>query len=99
MIDPDDTGDLKIDVGRRLYLARRAVDMHQAEFGDAAGMSQPQYSMVESGRRLLTLTYALQFCARFGLSLDWIYRGDPSGLPVRLVDAINKLRKQRTPTD
>lgn len=93
MMDPDDSGELKVDVARRLALARRAFDLNQQEFGESADMSQPQYSQSESGKRLLTLPYALKFCDRYGLTLDWIYRGDPSGLPYRLAEKIKALRR------
>lgn len=92
-IDPDDTGDLAADVARRLALSRKALGMQQEEFSDAAGLSQPRYNQYETGRRLLTLPAAMVLCERYLLTLDWIYRGDPSGLPYRLADAIKQQRK------
>lgn len=92
MFDPDDCGDLKKDVGRRLALARRAFGINQQEFGAGGGMSQPQYNQAETGKRLLTLPYALTLCRIYGLTLDWIYRGDPSGLQHRLAEKIRLLR-------
>lgn len=91
-IDPDDTGDLASDVGRRLSLARRALGLNQQEFGVRAGLSQPQYNQFETGKRRLTIEAAMSLCHVYSLTLDYLYRGDPSGLPYRLADAINKLR-------
>jgi transcriptional regulator with XRE-family HTH domain len=88
MIDPKDTGELRTDVGRRLRLTRTALNLDQQEFGTRAGMSQPQYNQYENGKRLLTLPSALLICSEYGLTLDWIYRGDPSGLPYRIATAI-----------
>lgn len=93
MFDPEDIGVLRKDVGRRLALARRSFGLNQVEFGAGAGMSQPQYNQAETGKRLLTLPYALALCTRYGLTLDWIYRGDPSGLQYRLAEKIRALRQ------
>lgn len=93
MIDPDDTGDLKRDVARRLAKTRKALGLEQEVFGREAGLSQPRYNQYETGRRLLTLAAARALCNRFTLTLDWIYRGDPSGLPYRLAE---KLRSSAT---
>ena len=91
-IDPDDTGDLAADVGRRLSLVRRALGLNQQEFGARAGLSQPQYNQFETGKRRLTIEAALQLCHVYALTLDYLYRGDPSGLPYKLANAINEIR-------
>ncbi len=88
MIDPRDTGDLTKDVARRLAAARTALGMDQQDFGTRAGLSQPQYNQFEKGKRLLTLTAAMKLCDEYNLTLDWLYRGDPSGLPYALAKAI-----------
>lgn len=93
MHDPDDIGDLSADVARRLALTRRAFGMQQQEFGTSAGMSQPQYNQFETGKRLLTLPYALALCLRYGVTLGWLYRGDPSGLPYSLHEKIREIRR------
>ena len=93
MTDPEDVGDLPTDVARRLTRTRQAFGMQQQEFGVSAGMSQPQYNQFETGKRLLTLHYALALCERYGLTLDWLYRGDPSGLPYSLHEKIRAARK------
>ena len=93
MIDPDDSGQLTRDVARRLTLTRQAFGMNQAEFAEAAGLSQPQYSQFETGKRLLSLKAALNLCSKYNITLDWLYLGDPSGLPYRLADSLKHLRK------
>lgn len=101
-IDPDDTGVFKQDVARRLLLTRRALGIdNQEDFAEGADLSQPRYNQYETGSRLLTLSAALLLCERYLLTLDWIYRGDPSGLPHRLVSEITKARRavaERNPT-
>lgn len=46
--------------------------------------STTRWSNFEGGKRRITLDVAVKLCDRYGLTLDWIYRGDPSGLPQRL---------------
>lgn len=94
MIDPDDCGDLAKDVARRLLRSRRALALDQEVFGDGAGLSQPRYNQYETGRRLLTLAAAMALCERYNLTLDWLYRGDPSGLPYRLTEALRTTRQR-----
>lgn len=89
--DPGDVGVLQQDVARRLVQTRMALGFDQQTFGEQAGLSQPQYNQYET-RRLLTLPAALALCEHYNLTLDWLYRGDPSGLPYRLVDEIKKQR-------
>lgn len=90
MIDPEDTGDLPTDVARRLTRSREALGLDQEDFGEGAGLSQPRYNQYETGKRLLTLAAAMMLCERYQMTLDWLYRGDPSGLPKRLWDALRK---------
>lgn len=68
-------------VAARLALARKAYGLDQQEFGKRAGLSQPQYNQFETGKRLLTLGPAMRLCEEYNLTLDWLYRDDPSGLP------------------
>jgi len=97
-MDPQDMGDLTLDVARRLSVARRAIGLNQQEFAREAGLSQPQYNQFETGKRRLTLDAALVLCDTYALTLDWLYRGDPSGLPYRLATAIKDLAAQSPPT-
>mgnify|MGYP000947246403 CR=1 FL=1 len=96
MIDGQDIGDLRADVARRLTQTREALDLDQQQFGTRAGLSQPQYNQYETGKRLLTLAAAMKLCDEYGLTLDWLYRGDPSGLPYRLADVIRVRRQSST---
>lgn len=71
-------------VARRLTWARQAYGLDQRTFGTRAGLSQPQYNQFETGKRLLTLIAAIHLCDEYNLTLDWLYRDDPSGLPADL---------------
>lgn len=96
MFDPDDTGDHAQDVARRLRLVRRALNIEdQREFGEAANLEQSLYNRFETGRRLLTPQAAMKLCERYGLTLDYLYRGEPSGLPYKLHNDIRAMRRAR----
>jgi len=69
------------DVARRLMQLRELLDLDQVSFGERAGISQPRLSQYETGTRILSLRAALALCAAYRISLDWLYFGDPSGLP------------------
>ena len=84
--------------GRRLRLTRRALDLESGAFASAAGIAKNTYSQYESGERMPKLEFALRLCDRFELTLDWIYRGDPSGLKYSLADQIIRLRRQGNST-
>lgn len=97
MIDPDDTGDFAADVARRLRLTRMALgysDRQQSDFAAESGVAQSHYNKFESGVRRLTLDIAMKLCHRWGITLDWMFRGDPSGLPTKLWNDIRELRKR-----
>ena len=72
-------------VAYRLRITRQALDLNQREVCRRARIAENAYSQFETGRRLLTLVPAIKLCDQFGLTLDWLYRDDPSGLPTRLI--------------
>lgn len=96
MHDPYDTGDHAMDTARRLRESRDALGIEdQRDFGEGAGLEQSLYNRFETGKRLLTLQAALKLCDAYSLTLDWLYRGDPSGLPYTLATKIRESRKQK----
>ena len=73
------------EVSRRLQLFRRRLGISQAELCRAIECRTNRWSQYESGERRITLEVAETLCDVYGLTLDWIYRGDPSGLPHRYI--------------
>ncbi len=47
-------------------------------------MKQNRYSQYETGTRPLTIDAAHRICDEYGVTLDWLYRGDRSRLPHHL---------------
>ena len=76
-------------VARLVALRTYAGFSTQRDFAWATGMSQPEYAHFESGRRLLTLSAANKIKRKWHVTLDWLYHGDTSGLPVSLARALS----------
>ena len=68
-------------LGRRLAITREALELSAAELCKRIDCKQNRWSQYESGDRRITLEIAERLCDEFGLSLDWIYRGNRAMLP------------------
>jgi DNA-binding XRE family transcriptional regulator len=68
----------------RLRVTREALGVIPAEVCKRLGIGANAWSQYETGARRITLEVAIRFCDEYGVSLDWIYRADPSKLPHEL---------------
>ena len=85
-------------IAKRLIATRLALGFEsQVEFCRAAGVAANAWNNYETARSRPTLNVAVQLCDRFGLTLDWIYRGDAGGLPHRLAGALIAPANRRDP--
>jgi len=84
-------------VGERLRLTREALGLQQNEFCERADIKPNTYNQYETGSNFPSLENAHKLCDTYRLTLDWIYRGDNSGLEYRLGEAIKALRSARSP--
>lgn len=82
-------------IGQRLMLTRHVFGLQQNEFCGRAKIATNTYNQFESGKRRPTLENAIALCEAYDLTLDWIYRGDPSGLRYDTADAIKSLKAAR----
>ena len=82
-------------IGERLRLTREAMGLSQAKFALRAGVSPIAYDQYERGKMQPAIDQAIKIRDAHGLTLDWIYLGDGSGLKAGLSDAIEKLRLVR----
>jgi transcriptional regulator with XRE-family HTH domain len=80
------------DIANRLEATREALGVTAAELCRRTGIKPNAWSQFvnPSKKRRITLSAAYRLRDEFRISLDWIYDGDPSGLPDRI---IQKLRK------
>lgn len=71
------------DIGDRLRLTFAALDVTSAEVCRRTGITESQLSQFLGGKnqRRITVDAAYKLRDEFRLTLDWIYDGDPSGLP------------------
>src|SRR5512139_620981 len=89
-----------VEIGERLEITRLALGYEtQTDFAaalnDVIPMIVQRWNAYEKGRERVTVVVALALCARFDLSLDWIYRGKQGELPQRLVKAIEAVEASR----
>lgn len=73
-------------IAKRLLILRKSLDISAADLCRMTGLAPNRWSQYESGERRITLGAAMLLCDKYGVTLDWIYRGDESGLPVRLIE-------------
>lgn len=82
----------RAEVGNRLRLVRRVLDLNQGEFGERAGIQRSTYSQIENGERLPSIESAIALCDAYRISLDWIFRGQPGDMSIKLWDGIRALQ-------
>lgn len=70
-------------IGDRLARTRKALELTQEQLADELGVSRGALGNWEQGTRLPDPAAMMRFANRYGVSMDWIYRGDPSSLPQR----------------
>lgn len=75
---------------RRLRAVREALGVQQQDMARACGAEPNRWSNWESARTLPDPLVMARAQALFGISLDWIYAGDPSNLPFKVVDALRR---------
>lgn len=82
-------------IGARLTLTRGIIGGNQKEFAERADVGKSTYNQYEKGKQRPDLDEAIKLCDRYGLTLDWIYFGDPSGLKYSLAEAVKSVRQAR----
>jgi len=85
--------ELRSAVGERLRLVRRVLDLGQGEFGRRAGIEANTYNQIESGKKMPSIETAIALCETYRISLDWIFRGEPGDMSIKLWEGIRALRQ------
>lgn len=78
-------------VGRRLRLARTALQLTQRESGEPAGIQNTAMGNYETGQRLIPPAAAVALSHAWGLTLDYIYTGELGNMQYRLAQAIQSI--------
>lgn len=80
-------------IAHRLRAVRTALQLRPIDVVRALGLQKNQYSQWESGRHPPNIQDMIRFSERYGVPLDWIYRGDPRGLPFEIADEVIRLER------
>lgn len=78
-------------IAKRLMALQDAYDITQAELCRAIDIKENRYSQYINGKRDLTIDVARKLRAEYGATLDWLYEGDPSGLPMELHKKLSRV--------
>lgn len=80
-------------IARRLRLTRLSSRLTQAAFSRHVGINSQAWNNYETADRRISLEAALRVCVATGATLDWIYRGITSGLPLSLATTIAEIER------
>jgi len=80
-----------IAVGKRFLYARLALGLKQKEVAEFLGFTTQTVSGWESGRRQADPIALVRFANRWGVSLDYLYRGEKATLRHDLFTEIEKI--------
>ncbi|WP_074896519.1 helix-turn-helix domain-containing protein [Nitratireductor indicus] len=86
-----DGGRSNKDIAMRLAALMSVLDENQSQFAMRIGVSQPALNNYLKGIRRPDIDVAIRIQMKTGATLDWIYLGDRSGLPARLLEALPDL--------
>ena len=75
---------------KRLEMTADALGKTGADIHRETGIKANRWSQYLNPdlKRRITLDAATRLCDEYKLTLDWIYRGDPRGLPVGLLEKL-----------
>ena len=79
-----------VQIGTRLKAARLALGLSQKELYDAIGVKAATWNHWESGKRMPDPMAMAELYRLHGVTMEWIYAGDPRGLPFGIARSILK---------
>jgi len=77
-------------IGNRLRAARLALGLTQKELYEAIGVKAATWNHWESGKRMPDPMAMTEFYRLHGVTMEWIYAGDPKGLPFSVAQTVLK---------
>ena len=77
-------------VGRRLESLRLALNINRKEFASSFGLDPSSYTKTVDGEKQLRSEAAFAISERWGVSMDYLFRGRLVDLPEDLRDSILK---------
>lgn len=79
-----------VQVGARLKAARLALGLSQKDLYEAIGVKAAAWNHWESGKRMPDPMVMAELYRLHGVTMEWIYAGDPKGLPFGVAQTILK---------
>lgn len=86
-----DGGRSNTDIARRLAALVAALGHNQTSFAQLVGITQPALNNYLKAIRRPDIDVAIAIQIKTGATLDWLYLGDRSGLPSRLLQLLPDL--------
>jgi transcriptional regulator with XRE-family HTH domain len=77
-------------VGKRLEALRLALDLSRKNFADSFGLDPSSYTKTADGEKQLRSEAGFAIAERWGVSMDYIFRGRLTELPENLRETILK---------
>ncbi|KAF0111669.1 MAG: putative DNA binding helix-turn helix protein [Rhodospirillaceae bacterium] len=78
----------RVEIGGRLTAAREALGLSQVAICREIDVSPSRWNQWEMGGKLPDPLVMAEFSRRYGITMDWIYAGNASGLPHSLVGKV-----------
>lgn len=85
------------EVGERLLALRLHHGKNKADFAESVSIDATSYGRIEKGLKPLKADMAFRISERWGVSMDYLYRGRLTELPPALADSLIKNRTARQP--
>jgi transcriptional regulator with XRE-family HTH domain len=92
MANPDRPSSFVAAAGARLRVTRCVLGFSQKALAEMCGSSEQRWSNWERADHLPDVVVMSRFATLFRVPLDWIYRGDVTGLPRDLLPEILRRR-------
>lgn len=77
-------------VGLRLEVLREALNINKRDFAQSFGLDASSYSKTIKGEKPLRAEAAFVIAEKWGVTMDYIYRGRLLGLPDDLSEALRR---------
>lgn len=85
------TMDSRATIAKRLRATQDALNLSATELCREIGEGTNAWSQYVNAKRPLTLRVADKLCSTYGLTLDWLFRGNRSGLPLDFAQRIRNV--------
>lgn len=79
-----------LEVGQRIEATRLYAKLTVLEMAALMRVAPPRYTVIQYGRALPDAEKLEPLCEHFGLSLDWLFRGDRRLLPIGIAQELDR---------